>query len=115
LSRLQPPRKLIISNGHSCAITGCTSLASISSPSHGELQGRGTDTLVLSLKHDVAILREFARIFTAAAQSDQIPSPDKLSLNEVCLASCPASLASTPPSSAEDGGAHGVARQEGRR
>jgi hypothetical protein len=72
------------------AITGCTSLAlDIYTFATAELEGRGTDTLMLSLKHDVALLRDFARIFNAAAQSDQIPESDKFLLNEVCLALLP--------------------------
>ncbi|KAF4339483.1 hypothetical protein FBEOM_6604 [Fusarium beomiforme] len=68
-------------------ILGCTSLAlDIFNFATAELEGRGTDTLILSLKHDVALLRDFARIFNAAAQSDQIPQADKFLLNEICLA-----------------------------
>ncbi|KAJ4032227.1 hypothetical protein NW761_012786 [Fusarium oxysporum] len=69
------------------AIVGCTSLAlDIFNFATAELEGRGIDSLVLSLKHDVALLKDFARIFNAAAQSEQIPLTDKFLLNEICLA-----------------------------
>ncbi|PNP60686.1 hypothetical protein FNYG_14600 [Fusarium nygamai] len=69
------------------AIVGCTSLTlDIFNFATAELEGRGIDALVLSLKHDVALLRDFARIFNAAAQSQQIPPTDKFLLNEICLA-----------------------------
>ncbi|KAF5602016.1 hypothetical protein FPCIR_2093 [Fusarium pseudocircinatum] len=69
------------------AIVGCTSLAlDIFNFATAELEGRGIDALVLSLKHDVALLRDFARIFNTAAQSQQIPLMDKFLLNEICLA-----------------------------
>ncbi|KAG5796493.1 hypothetical protein H9Q69_004457 [Fusarium xylarioides] len=69
------------------AIVGCTSLAlDIFTFATAELEGRGIDALVLSLKHDVALLRDFARILNAAAQSEQIPLTDKFLLNEICLA-----------------------------
>ncbi|KAF5554084.1 hypothetical protein FNAPI_6556 [Fusarium napiforme] len=69
------------------AIVGCTSLAlDIFNFATAELECRGIDALELPLKHDVAFLRDFARIFTAAAQSQQIPLTDKLLLNEICLA-----------------------------
>ncbi|KAF5568229.1 serine threonine kinase 33 [Fusarium phyllophilum] len=77
------------------AIVGCTSLAlDIFNFATAELEGRGIDALVLSLKHDVALLRDFARIFNAAAQSQQIPLTDKFLLNGFCLALQP-SLAQT--------------------
>ncbi|KAF5671116.1 hypothetical protein FDENT_11000 [Fusarium denticulatum] len=69
------------------AIVGCASLAlDIFNFATAEREGRGIDALVLSLKDDVALLRDFVRIFNAAAQSQQIPLTDKFLLNEICLA-----------------------------
>jgi hypothetical protein len=81
------PNKILLIMEVLGAIVGCTSLAlDIFNFATAELEGRGTDTVVLSLKHDVALLRDFARIFNTAAQSKQIPQTDKFLLNEICLA-----------------------------
>jgi hypothetical protein len=51
-----------------------------------ELEGRGIDELVFFLKHDIALLRDFVRIFSAASKSGQILITDKFLPNEICLA-----------------------------
>jgi hypothetical protein len=68
------------------AITGCVSLAfEIHGFFRGQLQDREADAVTLSIKNDIAILRDFARIFDSAAKDDRILASDKLLLNEICL------------------------------
>jgi len=110
--------QLIISNGHSWRNPRAAHLLpSISSPSpRPSWQGRGH-------RHAGALAQARCGHLCASSHAS-LPrrlNPTKSRVRQAspptksASPSCPASLASTPPSSAEDGGAHGVARQEGRR
>nr|RBQ92374.1 hypothetical protein FVER53263_21138 [Fusarium verticillioides] len=93
------------------AIVSCTSLAlDIFNFAIADLEGRDIDALVLSLKHDVALLRDFVCMFSAASQSEQILITDKFLLNETFLALQP-SLAQIHSTIAHY--AHGFSRKEG--
>lgn len=68
------------------AITGCVSLAiEIYRLLQDKLQDLQDELLILSIKHDLSILRDFSQIFDSASSDERITDADRLLLNEMCL------------------------------
>ncbi|ERF73113.1 hypothetical protein EPUS_09187 [Endocarpon pusillum Z07020] len=68
------------------AIAGCVALAiAVHGFFQDQLQDQEADSVILSIRNDIAILHDFARIFDSAAKDDRILISDKLLLNEICL------------------------------
>ncbi|KAF2201711.1 hypothetical protein GQ43DRAFT_480477 [Delitschia confertaspora ATCC 74209] len=69
------------------AVTGCVSLAlEIYGFFKSALPNDSDDFLILSIRHDISVLRDFAKIFETASKDERIPESDKLLLNEMCIA-----------------------------
>ena len=76
------------------AVSGSVALAiQIHDFFQNQSQDQEAGALILSIRHDSAVLRDFAEIFDAAAKDNAISIYDKLLLNEVCVALQPALIA----------------------
>jgi hypothetical protein len=70
----------------SSAVVGCTSLAlEIYDSFQNEIQNEEDDQLILGIRHDAAILRDFANIFKSACKDNNLNDADKRILNDMCL------------------------------